>query len=138
MGSSMASLSMRRIMSGLQVTSSRIGNFCNRVAARRLVTAPLRAAAIPLVFALTLAVAEERARAQDPVHETVVVTAATTPVPLGSVTRTLTVITREEIAQLPVHSLADVLRLASSVDVRARGARGVQTDFAMRGAHFGQ
>jgi outer membrane cobalamin receptor len=31
-----------------------------------------------------------------------------------------------------------VLRLASSVDVRARGIRGVQTDFAVRGANFGQ
>jgi outer membrane cobalamin receptor len=95
--------------------------------------------AVTLASALTLVVAAaERASAQDPVHETVVVTAAATPIPLGSVTRTLTVITREEIAQLPVHTVADVLRLASSVDVRARGARGVQTDFAVRGAHFGQ
>jgi iron complex outermembrane receptor protein len=76
--------------------------------------------------------------AQDPVRETVVVTAAATPVTLGSVTRTVTVITREQIAQLPVHTVADVLRLAASVDVRARGGRGVQTDFAVRGAHFGQ
>jgi iron complex outermembrane receptor protein len=76
--------------------------------------------------------------AQDPVRETVVVTAAAAPVTLGSVTRTLTVITREQIAQLPAHTVADVLRLAASVDVRARGERGVQTDFAVRGAHFGQ
>jgi iron complex outermembrane receptor protein len=75
---------------------------------------------------------------QDALRETVVVTAAATPVTLSSVTRTLTIITREQIAQLPVHTVADVLRLAASVDVRARGERGVQTDFAMRGAHFGQ
>ena len=31
-----------------------------------------------------------------------------------------------------------MLRLASSVDVRARGERGVQSDFAVRGASFGQ
>ena len=36
-------------------------------------------------------------------------------------TRTMTVITREQIEALPVHRIADVLRLASSVDVRARG-----------------
>jgi iron complex outermembrane receptor protein len=78
------------------------------------------------------------AHAQEPVRETVVVTAAAMPVALGSVTRTVTVITREQIAQLPVHTVADVLRLASSVDVRARAERGVQTDFAIRGAHFGQ
>ena len=73
-----------------------------------------------------------------PYRQTVVVTAAATPVELGSVTRTLTVITRERIEALPAHSVADVLRLAASVDVRARGIRGVQTDFAVRGANFGQ
>ena len=87
--------------------------------------------------ALLIAVAPA-ASAQDPIRETVVVTAAATPIPFGSVTRTLTVITREQIAQLPIHTVADILRLAASVDVRARGERGVQTDFAIRGAHFGQ
>ena len=71
-------------------------------------------------------------------RQIVVVTAAATPVEMGTVTRTLTVITREQIEALPAHSIADVLRLASSVDVRARGIRGVQTDFAVRGANFGQ
>ena len=71
-------------------------------------------------------------------RQTVVVTAAATPVELGSVTRTMTVITREQLAALPVHTVADALRLAASVDVRARGERGVQSDFAVRGANFGQ
>jgi iron complex outermembrane receptor protein len=81
--------------------------------------------------------------ASTPVHaqdfrQIVVVTAAARPVELGSVTRTLTVITRQEIAALPVNSIAEVLRLAASVDVRARGVRGAQTDFSLRGATFGQ
>jgi iron complex outermembrane receptor protein len=78
------------------------------------------------------------ASAQDPFRQTVVVTAAARPTELGSVTRTITVITREQIAALPAQSVADVLRLVASVDVRARGERGVQTDFAVRGANFGQ
>lgn len=78
------------------------------------------------------------AAAQGPYRQEVVVTAAATPVELGTVTRTLSVITRDEIARLPVQSIADVLRLSGLVDVRARGERGVQTDFAIRGAHFGQ
>jgi iron complex outermembrane receptor protein len=78
------------------------------------------------------------AAAQGTFRQDVVVTAAATPVELSTVTRTLTVITRDQIARLPVHSIADVLRLMSSVDVRARGERGVQTDFAIRGANFGQ
>src|SRR5687768_17894819 len=76
--------------------------------------------------------------AQGPYRQDVVVTAAATPVELGTVTRTLTVITRDQIEWLPVNSIADVLRLTGSVDVRARGERGVQTDFAIRGANFGQ
>jgi iron complex outermembrane receptor protein len=57
---------------------------------------------------------------------------------MGTVTRTLTVITRAQIEALPAHSIADVLRMVASIDVRARGIRGVQTDFAVRGANFGQ
>ena len=78
------------------------------------------------------------AAAQDSYRHTVVVTAATTPVELGSTARAIAVISRQEIASLPVSSVADVLRLLSSVDVRARGAKGVQTDFSVRGAGFGQ
>jgi outer membrane cobalamin receptor len=76
--------------------------------------------------------------AQGTFRQDVVVTAAASPVELGRITRTLTVITREQIAELPAHSVADVLRLVASVDVRARGERGSQVDFAVRGANFGQ
>ena len=65
-------------------------------------------------------------------------TAAVTPVELGTASRTLTVITRDQIEAMPAVSVADVLRMAASVDVRARGERGVQSDFAVRGAGFGQ
>src|ERR1044072_9374936 len=93
-----------------------------------------------LVFAGAAAVclSSARASAQDDFKQTVVVTAAATPIEMGSATRAMTVITREQIAALPVHAIADLLRLASSVDVRARGSRGVQDDFSVRGASFGQ
>jgi iron complex outermembrane receptor protein len=94
-----------------------------------------------LLVLLLVAAGSTAAGAQTPAppyRETVVVTAATTPVELGAVTRTLTVITRAQIDALPVQSIADVLRLVASIDVRARGVRGVQTDFAVRGANFGQ
>jgi iron complex outermembrane receptor protein len=91
---------------------------------------------LPVVFA-SLASAGA-AGAQETYKQTVVVTAAATPIELGTANRALTVITREQIDALPAYSLPDVLRLVSSVDVRARGERGVQTDFAVRGATFGQ
>src|SRR5688500_4077534 len=80
---------------------------------------------VPAISMLTtvLALPPLASAGQGPFRQDVVVTAATTPVELGTVTRTLTVITRDEIARLPVHSIADVLRLSSSVDVRARGER---------------
>lgn len=78
------------------------------------------------------------ALAQQRVQETVVVTGAAVPVPFETLTRSVRVITREDLARLPVPSVADAIRLAAGVDVRARGARGVQTDFATRGANFNQ
>jgi iron complex outermembrane receptor protein len=82
--------------------------------------------------------AEVQVSAQDTFRQTVVVTAASTPVELGSITRSLTIVTRGQLSQLPVRSVADALRLVTSVDVRARGERGVQSDFSLRGAGFGQ
>jgi outer membrane cobalamin receptor len=90
------------------------------------------------LVAVVLLLGTVSARAQSPYRQTVVVTAAATPVELGSITRTMTIITRDQIETLPAHTIADVLRQASSVDVRARGIMGVQTDFAIRGANFGQ
>lgn len=70
--------------------------------------------------------------------ERIVVTATATGVPFEHVTRSVDVITREQIERLPARSIADVLRLVAGVDVRARGEGGVQTDFSLRGAAFGQ
>jgi iron complex outermembrane recepter protein len=72
------------------------------------------------------------------VEETVVVTATVTPESLGNLGRSVALLTREDIARLPVASVPDLFRLLSSVEVRARGARGVQSDFSIRGASFGQ
>jgi iron complex outermembrane receptor protein len=94
-----------------------------------------------IAAALAAAICPPAADAQTtvpPYRQTVVVTATATPVELDRVTRAITIITRDEISALPVHTIADLLRLTSSVDVRARGVRGVQTDFAIRGANFGQ
>ena len=75
---------------------------------------------------------------QQPVTEHVVVTAHAEPVPFDTLAREVVVITREEIARLPVRTVAEVLAYAASVDVRSRGPFGVQSDFSVRGATFGQ
>ena len=71
-------------------------------------------------------------------RETITVTATIEPVPLRSAARELSLVSRDELERLPTTSLADALRLVTSVEVRARGAFGTQADFQIRGASFGQ
>jgi outer membrane cobalamin receptor len=88
--------------------------------------------------AAALALAGLPAAAQTPrLHESVVVSGASEPIPFENLARTVWVLTREDIARLPVQSIDDLLRFMSSVDVRARGPR-LQSDFSIRGASFGQ
>jgi len=68
----------------------------------------------------------------------VVVTATVTPVPAETVGRTVSTLPRDDLTALGVSSLVDGLRLLPGVDLRARGGLGVQTDFSLRGATFGQ
>jgi outer membrane cobalamin receptor len=68
----------------------------------------------------------------------VTVTGQAENVSFQTLARTVVVMTREEIQRLPAESIADVLAYAASVDVQSRGPFGVQSDFALRGATFGQ
>lgn len=72
------------------------------------------------------------------VQETVVVTGSVSPDALGSLGRTIVLLTREDLARLPLSTPIDAFRLVPSLEVRERGPRGVQADFAIRGAAFGQ
>ena len=96
---------------------------------------PVRLVSLTLVVAAAAAVA---AAAQEPVRETVVVTGHAAPEPFRNLSRAVTVLTREQIARLPVRSVAEVLQYLASVDVQSRGAMGVQADFSVRGAAFGR
>ena len=78
------------------------------------------------------------ARAQTPWREAVTVTASAEPLTFDGQSRVVYVVTREQIARLPVTSVGDALALLAPVDVRTRGAGGMQADFSIRGASFGQ
>lgn len=79
-----------------------------------------------------------QAPASSRTQETVVVTGTMAPAPLGNMGRSVDVVSREEVSQLPIANANDILRLFSSVEVRSRGPYGVQADFSIRGAGFGQ
>ena len=74
-------------------------------------TQPLLIPLLPLLSVLSAL----QAPAQPPtprLHESVVVTAAAEPVPFESAGRAVWVMTREEIARLPIRGLDDLLRFA--------------------------
>lgn len=68
----------------------------------------------------------------------VVVTGSRIPYHLSESPYSVSVITRKEIAILPADNISDVLKHVSGVDVRQRGAHGVQADVGIRGGSYEQ
>lgn len=60
------------------------------------------------------------------------------PALYSQVARVITVIEEKEIEAMPQQSIQDVLEYFSAVDVRQRGAEGVQADVSIRGGTFDQ
>jgi vitamin B12 transporter len=68
----------------------------------------------------------------------VVVTGSRIPYHLSESAYSISVISREEIEILPADNISDVLKYINGVDVRQRGARGVQADVGIRGGSYEQ
>ena len=68
----------------------------------------------------------------------VTVTASKIDLKLNQTVQLVTVITKEEIARQPVQSIEDLLKSVAGIDVRQRGANGVQADISIRGGTFDQ
>ncbi len=56
----------------------------------------------------------------------------------SDLTRIVSVMEKEEIENAPVETLADLLNYVAGVDIRQRGANGVQADIVVRGGTFDQ
>lgn len=77
--------------------------------------------------------------AQDiPQLQEVVVTAGRTPISFSELARTVTVLNASDIKNLPTNNVVDLLRYVNAVDLRTRGAEGVQADVGIRGGTFEQ
>ncbi|MCF6241690.1 MAG: TonB-dependent receptor [Bacteroidales bacterium] len=70
--------------------------------------------------------------------EEIQVKAARNELKYSDAVRMLTLIDKEEISSMPASDISTVLSSAMSIDVRERGAGGVQADFNMRGGSFEQ
>lgn len=68
----------------------------------------------------------------------VTVTATFNPAKLSQTGRNLVVIKGERFAQLPVHSLDELLRYIPGLELQARGPFGSQSDITLRGGTFQQ
>lgn len=87
------------------------------------------------VLALTICGA---APADPAAFDKVVVTASPLGSSLDTAFQSVTVIGRDEIEALPAATLAELLATVSGVDVRRRGAPGVQADIGIRGTAYEQ
>ena len=67
-----------------------------------------------------------------------VVVGTRTPVARQSVGHTFDILTRAQLDDLPVASVAEALQYVPGLDVRQRGPRGVQADLSVRGGTFDQ
>ena len=71
--------------------------------------------------------------AREVMLQDVSVTGTRAPLTVSQAARMVTVLSRDDIAQAPVQSVNDLLKMAVGVDVRQRGALGAQTDISIRG-----
>ena len=70
--------------------------------------------------------------------ESVEVTASRVPMPMEQAARLVSVITREQIENAPAQSVNDLLKQSAAIDVRQRGAFGIQTDISLNGGTHDQ
>lgn len=70
--------------------------------------------------------------------EPLIITAEKTPVTYSKLMRVVQVISKEEIRNMPAHSLGEVLEFALNTDIRNRGSFGTQADISIRGGSFDQ
>lgn len=70
--------------------------------------------------------------------DSITVTATRVPVALHSSARIVTLLDSMTIASAPAETVNDLLKYALGVDVRQRGAMGMQTDISIRGGTYNQ
>ncbi len=75
---------------------------------------------------------------QEQVLDSVIITSNRIDLPFSENSRTITVITKEDIKKSATNTVADLLQQFAGVDVRRRGTAGMQADLYIRGGGFDQ
>ncbi|BCY27988.1 TonB-dependent receptor plug domain-containing protein [Flavobacterium okayamense] len=92
---------------------------------------------LPLVFAVLKGNAQEDIQKMDTLKE-VVVTSSRIDLPFKENSRTIQIVTAEDIKKLGVTNVADALQQIAGIDVRRQGVNGMQSDLYIRGGSFDQ
>jgi iron complex outermembrane receptor protein len=71
-------------------------------------------------------------------HDTVEFSSLVVPLKIKETGRSVTVLTKEEIAKISATSIDEILQTISGIEVQSRGGFGVQADILMRGSTFTQ
>lgn len=70
--------------------------------------------------------------------EGVVIQGKTLSLPFNKTSQNVQIITKEQIKAMPASSIEEVLSYYSGIDIRQRGAHGIQADVSIRGSSFEQ
>lgn len=96
------------------------------------------ASVVPSSVAAQTAVSSEADTLRQVALEDVEVTASRVPMPQEQTARLVRVLTREDLQSSPAQSTADLLKQVATIDVRQRGAFGIQTDISINGGTHDQ
>lgn len=95
------------------------------------------AALFPLLFAVCSTQAQDRLSSADTLKE-VLVTSSRIDLPFKENSRTIQIVTAEDIQKSGVTNVADALQQIAGVEVRRQGVSGMQSDLYIRGGSFDQ
>ena len=96
------------------------------------------ASVVPASVAAQTAAPAETDSLRQVALDDVEVTATRVPMPMEQAARLVRVVTREQIASSPAQSVNELLQQTAAVDVRQRGAFGIQTDISINGGTHDQ
>lgn len=96
------------------------------------------ASVVPSSVAAQTAAPSEADTLRQVALDDVEVTASRVPMPMEQTARLVRVLTREDIQSSPAPSVNDLLQQAAAIDVRQRGAFGIQTDISINGGTHDQ
>ncbi len=88
---------------------------------------------------LTIAASAQINRDSTPIKiEEVIIQANRLQLPVSESSNTINIISRQQLENTPVHSVAEALQNVAGLDIRQRGVHGVQADVSLRGGTFDQ